>query len=82
MTAVSLNFTVLLFALGVTGLGKKLIQWLPAALKSGIILGAAIAALAVFTRIASNRAKPARATTSPDKTREAMPGYQARALAE
>jgi hypothetical protein len=45
MTAVSLNFTVLLVVLGITGLGQRLIQWLPAALKGGIIMGAAIAAL-------------------------------------
>ncbi|QDU80410.1 hypothetical protein Pla110_21390 [Polystyrenella longa] len=45
MTAVSLNFAILLFLLGVTGLGKRFILWLPDALKGGIILGAAIAAL-------------------------------------
>ena len=45
MTAVSLNFTALLILLGITGLGQRLIQWLPAALKGGIIMGAAIAAL-------------------------------------
>ncbi len=45
MTAVSLDFAAILLLLGVTGLGKRFIGWLPAALKSGIILGAAIAAL-------------------------------------
>lgn len=45
MTAVSLDFTGLLILLGVTGLGRRLIQSLPAALKGGIIMGAAIAAL-------------------------------------
>jgi hypothetical protein len=29
MTAVSLNFTALLILLGITGLGRRLIQWLP-----------------------------------------------------
>lgn len=45
MTAVSINFAVLLFILGATGLGGRLIRWLPPALKGGIIMGAAIAAL-------------------------------------
>ncbi len=45
MTAVSLNFALLLFVLGITGLGKKFVFWLPDTLKAGIILGAAIAAL-------------------------------------
>lgn len=45
MTALSLNFALLLFVLGATGLGKRLIEWLPAALKGAIIMGAAIAAL-------------------------------------
>lgn len=45
MTAVSLNFAALLFILGVTGLGKRFVFWLPDTLKAGIILGAAIAAL-------------------------------------
>jgi hypothetical protein len=45
MTAVSLNFALLLFLLGITGLGKKFVFWLPDTLKAGIILGAAIAAL-------------------------------------
>ena len=42
--------------LGVTGLGKKLIDWLPMALKSAIIMGAAIAALKrVFVDDAESR---------------------------
>ncbi|WP_150306296.1 hypothetical protein [Pseudomonas saliphila] len=45
MTAVSLNFALLLFVLGISGLGKKFVFWLPDTLKAGIILGAAIAAL-------------------------------------
>lgn len=48
MTALSLNFAVLLIILGVTGLGAKLIAWVPNVLKGGIILGAAVAA---FIRI-------------------------------
>lgn len=45
MTALSLNFSLLLIVLGVSGLGKKFVIWLPDTLKAGIILGAAIAAL-------------------------------------
>ena len=45
MTALSLNFAALLFILGISGLGKKFVLWLPDTLKAGIILGAAIAAL-------------------------------------
>lgn len=45
MTALSINFAVLLIFLGVTGLGKKFVIWLPDTLKAGIILGAAIAAV-------------------------------------
>lgn len=45
MTALSLNFAVLLIVLGVSGLGRKFVIWLPDTLKAGIILGAAIAAL-------------------------------------
>lgn len=48
MTALSLNFAVLLFVLGVTGFGAKLVAWVPNVLKGGIILGAAVAA---FLRI-------------------------------
>lgn len=45
MTAISLDFALLMFVLGITGLGKKFVIWLPDTLKAGIILGAAIAAL-------------------------------------
>ena len=45
MTALSLDFALLLFVLGLTGLGKKFVIWLPDTLKAGIILGAALAAL-------------------------------------
>jgi len=48
MTALSLNFAALLFVLGVTGFGAKLVAWVPNVLKGGIILGAAVAA---FLRI-------------------------------
>ena len=44
MTALSLNLAFLLFFLGITGLGKKLILHIPTAIKAGIILGAALAA--------------------------------------
>lgn len=45
MTAVSLDFALLLFILGISGLGKRFVLWLPDTLKAGIVLGAAIAAL-------------------------------------
>ena len=45
MAALSINFAALVFLLGITGLGRKLIIWLPDTLKAGIILGASIAAL-------------------------------------
>ena len=45
MAAMSIDFAVILLVLGVTGLGAKFVQWLPDALKAGIIMGAAIAAL-------------------------------------
>lgn len=45
MTAASLNLAAITFLLGVTGLGRRFISWIPPALKGGIILGAAIAAL-------------------------------------
>ncbi len=44
MTALSLSFAAIVFVLGVTGLGKRLMHWLPATLKAGILLGAAFAA--------------------------------------
>lgn len=48
MTALSLNFAALLLILGATGMGAKLVAWVPNVLKGGIILGAAVAA---FLRI-------------------------------
>ena len=44
MAAMCIEFTVLILFLGLTGLGKIIIEKIPNALKSGIILGAAIAA--------------------------------------
>ncbi|MDZ7683736.1 MAG: hypothetical protein U5O39_00500 [Gammaproteobacteria bacterium] len=43
MTALTLTLTGMVAVLGVTGLGRKFMVWLPAALKAGIILGASIA---------------------------------------
>ncbi|MBX3177562.1 MAG: hypothetical protein KF886_09390 [Candidatus Hydrogenedentes bacterium] len=45
LTAASINLAIILFVLGITGLGSRFIEWIPPALKGGIILGAAIAAL-------------------------------------
>ena len=44
MAAMCIEFTLLLFIMGITGWGKKLIQIIPNGLKAGIILGAASAA--------------------------------------
>ena len=44
MAAMCIEFTLLVFILGSTGWGKKLIQIIPNGLKAGIILGAALAA--------------------------------------
>ncbi|MGS2723887.1 hypothetical protein ACVBEJ_09070 [Porticoccus sp. GXU_MW_L64] len=44
MTALSLDFAAILLLLGVTGLGARLMSWIPEVLKGGIILGAAMAA--------------------------------------
>lgn len=44
MTALSLDFAAIVLILGITGLGKRFMVWIPPALKAGIILGAAIAA--------------------------------------
>ena len=65
MTALSLDFALLLIVLGVTGLGARLVRVVPEVLKGGIILGAALAAFMQifdfaaggfrdFTRIASS----------------------------
>lgn len=43
MIALTMTLTTLLAVLGATGLGRKLMAWLPTALKAGIILGAGIA---------------------------------------
>jgi len=45
MTAMTIDFAIILFFMGITGLGQKVIDWIPNALKGGIIMGAAIAAL-------------------------------------
>ena len=50
MTALSLNFALILIFLGVTGLGAKLIKVVPNVFKGGIILGAAIAAFLRVTK--------------------------------
>ena len=44
MAAMCIEFTLLLFVLGITGWGKKLIELIPNGLKAGVILGAALAA--------------------------------------
>ncbi|NIB38613.1 hypothetical protein HBA55_03395 [Pseudomaricurvus alkylphenolicus] len=44
MTALSLDFAALMLFFGITGLGQRFVNWLPKALKGGIILGASIAA--------------------------------------
>ncbi|MBB6519871.1 hypothetical protein [Pseudoteredinibacter isoporae] len=44
MTAISLDFALLLAVLGVSGLGAKLIKIMPEVLKGAVILGASIAA--------------------------------------
>lgn len=55
MMAMTLIFSFMLFALGFTGLGKVLVEKIPAALKGAIIMGAAIAALKrVFVDDAAN----------------------------
>lgn len=50
MTALSLNFSLILIVLGATGLGAKLIKVVPNVFKGGIILGAAIAAFLRVTK--------------------------------
>ena len=44
MAAMCIEVTLLLFIMGITGWGKKLIEIIPNGLKAGIILGAALAA--------------------------------------
>jgi len=45
MTAMAMNLSAILLILGVTGLGKTIVEKIPVALKGAIIMGAAIAAL-------------------------------------
>lgn len=45
MMAMSLDLAIILLTLGVTGLGRRVIEGIPRALKAAIIMGAAIAAL-------------------------------------
>jgi len=44
MAAMCFEFTALILFLGLSGLGKVLVEWIPNGLKAGIILGAALAA--------------------------------------
>ena len=44
MAAMCIEFTIIIILLGITGLGKVIVEKIPNALKSGIILGAALAA--------------------------------------
>ena len=44
LAAMCIEFTAIILFLGITGLGKIIIEKIPNALKSGIILGAALAA--------------------------------------
>lgn len=43
MTALTLDLAFMLAVLGLTGLGRRFMEWLPAALKASLVLGAAIA---------------------------------------
>lgn len=43
MTALTLDLAAMLAVLGLTGLGRRFMEWLPAALKASLVLGAAIA---------------------------------------
>lgn len=45
MAALSIDLAIILLVLGITGLGEKIIRWIPMALKGAIIMGAAIAAI-------------------------------------
>lgn len=44
MAALAIDFAILLLVFGVTGIGKKLMEWIPQVLKAGLIMGAAVAA--------------------------------------
>ena len=50
MTALTLDFAVILIVLGWTGFGARLIEWVPNVFKGAIILGAAIAAFIRVTK--------------------------------
>ena len=50
MTALSIDFALILMLFGITGIGAKLIRWIPNVFKGGIILGAAVAAFMRVTR--------------------------------
>ncbi len=43
MTALALTLTAMLATFGLSGMGRRLMEWLPSALKAAIVLGAAIA---------------------------------------
>ena len=45
MTAMSIEFALLTAFLGITGLGKRVISWIPFSVKAGVMMGAALAAL-------------------------------------
>lgn len=45
MTALSIEFAALTLVLGLSGLGKKIMDILPKAIKAGVVLGAALSAL-------------------------------------
>lgn len=50
MTAMSIDFAIILVVLGMTGLGAKLVKFVPNVFKGGIILGAAVAAFLRVTK--------------------------------
>lgn len=55
MTALSIDLSVILVVMGITGLGGKLVRIVPDVLKGGIIMGAALAAfLQIFDLEATN----------------------------
>lgn len=45
MTAITIDFAIIIFFMGFTGLGSRVVKALPNAFKGGIIMGAAIAAI-------------------------------------
>ena len=45
MTALSIDLALILFVLGITGAGNRIMHWMPEPLKAGIILGAGLAAI-------------------------------------